>query len=61
MKGMTPGVGSSLTGLCVVFPCCPLDFLTFRVAGQPKASIPLLASDSTKLGQRMSVCWKLVY
>lgn len=64
MKGLSPGLGSWLTGLRVVFlPFSPLDVLIFRVVGQTKTSTPLLASDDTdmKLGQRINVWWELVY
>lgn len=64
MKGITPGLGSLLTGLCVLFPSFPpLDVLIFRVVGQTKTGTPLPASDDTdiKLGQRINVWWELVY
>lgn len=45
MKGMTPRLGSLLTGLCVVFPpFSSLSVLIFRVVGQTKTSAHLLAS-----------------
>lgn len=64
MKGMTPDLGSTLMGLCAVFPpFCPLNVLFFRVVGQIKTSTPLQASANTdmKLGQRINAWWELVY
>ena len=63
MKGMTPGLGSSLRGLCVVFPPFSPDVLIFRAVGQAKTGTPLPASDDTdmKLGQRINVWWELAH
>lgn len=64
MKGMTPGLSSTLMGLCGIFlPFYPLNVLFFRIVGQTKASTPLLVSDNTdmELGQRINACWELVY
>lgn len=64
MKGMIPDLGSTLMGLCGIFPSfCPLNILFFRVVGQTKTSTPLQASDNTdrKVGQRIKAWWELVY
>lgn len=56
MKGMTLDLGSTLMGLCGIFPpFCPLNVLFFRVFGQTKTSTPLQVSGDTdmKLGQRI--------
>lgn len=50
VKGVTPDLDSTLTGLCgIIPPFCPLNVLFFRVVGQTKTSTPLQASDNTDM------------
>lgn len=63
MKGMTPDLGSTRTGLCGISPpFSPLNVLFFRVVGHTKTSTHLQASGNTdmELGQRTNAWWELV-